>query len=236
MSESTPTQRPVSRGRTCGLMSCVKHCDILQTPVSERCHTLAVIVMGGSGRLNQRAGDLYYAPQYVVFIQPHAHIQRPTLCLGCQRCSDPHARMKSSRKPHCVVPHHLFFLHVQHLITVSSSHRSILTFPPSIPLDLNITSTSSNLHVPFTRSNSIKNQGSVQNSRKFLLYSVQGLVEDRAVILVWHCTTGGRVKQSSVQCPYLPTPKILSKQQLGVSLIAPISIFYSSFKQKLKLQ
>lgn len=65
MSPSAPAQRPVSGGQTCRLMGCVNHSDILQTPVLKRCHTLAVIVMGGSGWLNQQAGDLYYAPQYV---------------------------------------------------------------------------------------------------------------------------------------------------------------------------
>lgn len=60
LADSTPTQQPVSGGQTRGLMSYVKHSDILQMPVLEPCHTLAVIVMGGSGRLNQQAGYLNY--------------------------------------------------------------------------------------------------------------------------------------------------------------------------------
>ena len=61
LSERAPVRWPVSRGQTCGLMVCLKHSDILQTPVLKRCHTLAVIVMGGSGQLNKQAGDLYHA-------------------------------------------------------------------------------------------------------------------------------------------------------------------------------
>lgn len=45
MSLCTPTRRPASGAQTCGRMGCVKHRDILQTPVSEGGRTLAVIVM-----------------------------------------------------------------------------------------------------------------------------------------------------------------------------------------------
>lgn len=94
-------------GQTYGLMSCVKHGDISQTPVSERCRTLAIIVMGGSGRLNQQAGDLYYAPLYVSLI--HTHIQQPTLCLSCQRSSDPRTGINGRKKSHCVARQLFFF-------------------------------------------------------------------------------------------------------------------------------
>lgn len=77
VSESAPTQRPVSRGPTRGLMGCVKHSDILQTPVLRRCHMLVVIVMGGSGRLNKQAGDLYYTPKYVRWT--HTHSSTPSV-------------------------------------------------------------------------------------------------------------------------------------------------------------
>lgn len=66
-------------GQTYGLMSCVKHSDISQTTVSERCHTLTIIVMGGSGRLNQQAGDLYYAPLYVSLIHIHTYSSPPSV-------------------------------------------------------------------------------------------------------------------------------------------------------------
>lgn len=66
MSKYSPRRKPISRGQTWGLMGHVKHSDILQTPESEHCHMLAVIVMGGSGRLNQQAGDPYYAHKSVL--------------------------------------------------------------------------------------------------------------------------------------------------------------------------
>lgn len=169
MSESTPTQRPVSRGRTCGLMSCVKHCDILQTPMSERCHTLAIIVMGGSGRLNQRAGDLYYVPQYVGFIHTHTYSGPPSVSAvrdaathtpGWTAGGSLTALFCTTWFSACPTSRHCF------IISSVSLH-----IPPSVPLDLNITSTFSNLHFPST-----------QYLRKFAscLYFVQELAEDKA--------------------------------------------------------
>lgn len=113
-------------GQTYGLMSCVKHGDISQTPVSEHCHTLAIIVMGGSGWLNQQAEDLYYAPLYVSLIHTHTHthIQQPTLCLSCQRSSDPRTRINGRKKSDCGSVF-FFFLCVQQVVTVSSSHHSV---------------------------------------------------------------------------------------------------------------
>ena len=151
MSESAPTQRPVSRGQTCGLVGCVKHSDILQTPVSERCHTLAVIVMGGSGRLNQQAGDLYYAPQYVRWTRRHTHTVAHPLSQLSEKQQPTHTRINGRQKLHCVALHH-FFLYMSnisslfhHLITQSSRLSLSLLHIFSYSLGMNITWKSSHL-------------------------------------------------------------------------------------------
>ncbi len=109
MSESTPTQRLVSGGQTCRLMGPVKHSDILQTPVSERCHTLAVIVMGSSGRLNQQAGDLYYAAQHVKWTHTHTHTCSKTPSVSAVRGAAAHTPRKMAGRSLSVLMHHFFF-------------------------------------------------------------------------------------------------------------------------------
>lgn len=116
---------PVSGGHTCRLMGCVKHSDILQTPVSERRHNLAVIVMGGSGRLNQQAGDLYYAVEYVRW--KHTHIYSSTPSVSAVRGAAAHTPGWMVGRSFTVL------LGINSFSTSPKSHHVFLCVSPSWP-------------------------------------------------------------------------------------------------------
>lgn len=149
MSESTPRKLFLSGGGA-DLWNDdhnVKHSVILQAPVSKRCHMLALIVMGGSGRLNQHAPDLYFEYE----LKTHTDIYNSnTLCLSCMRSSSPHTRIKSWEMLHRIALHHFFF----GMSSISLLSQHLMSFSVSLPTALHVLLISLSINVMWTHPSS----------------------------------------------------------------------------------
>lgn len=124
MSESPPTPRPVSGGtdlRTDEL--CEARWHFADASVGALPH--AGYNCDGRFRAAESAGWRSILRTPVCEFNTHTHIQQPTLCLSCQRSSNPRTGINGRKKSHCVARQHFFFLCVQQVIPVSSSHHSV---------------------------------------------------------------------------------------------------------------